>query len=378
MLKRLLADLREGTLQNKNQSLLMSVGSFVFLCFVIDGVIVLSASLDSKRPSISTGNGWLLVILGIAALILGILSLHGLNSLDPAEMPTEERRRKASDALYSRYLVGLGFFLFVDAMINMVAFAGFAASGKLNEIFPLGDGALDSKAIPEEGVLHWIATYLKTLFSGGQDRIVLTAILSLSLGMALLGALLFFAKSLWDKYEARQEIFDSNIFWAGLWFRLAEAITFTVAMFLFFRFNGYKTAITCLPMIALFLGLTVKSSENLIFGLAERLLASVTSLVQPGAAARPSTPATSPPAPPSPSGTLADFDGVVKALSGTAVRSEPRKEKFKVAFASLLTGTNFETEYATYFKDAAEAQIKERLDTRWRLKIKTIKANLGL
>lgn len=366
-------------IKNTHQAVLMSVAAFVFLCFIIDLVMVLAASLDESRPSMSRGEAWLLGLLGVGTLVLGALTLHRLDPIDPAKMPDTRQRREASDALFSRYLVGLGFFVFVDAVINMVAFAGFAHSGKLNRIFPLGDGTLDSRPISEGGIFHSMRLLFNAWVHGEQERLVLTAILALSLGMALLGALLFFAKSLWDKYESGQEIFDSNIFWAGLWFRLAEAITFTVAIFLFLRFKGYTTAISCLPMIALFLGLTVKSSENLVFGLAERLLASITSLVHPRATAT-----TAPPpqatelATASQSGTIADFEAVAQALAKPPPATPERETLFKVAFASLLADPGFKVEYGTYFKSATLPAVKDRLENRWKLKIKVIKANLKI
>jgi hypothetical protein len=103
----------------------------------------------------------------------------------------------------------------------------------------------------------------------------------LSLGMTLLGALFFFANALWYKFDQGKELFDREAFWGGLWFRLAEAIVFTIAVFLYLRFQGSESAIKYLPMIGLFIGMTVKSSEALVFGLADRLLASITSFVKP-------------------------------------------------------------------------------------------------
>jgi hypothetical protein len=225
-------------------------------------------------------------ILLLIALVAGIWTLVILKPIESGDM------RADSDATFTRYLIGIGYFLFVDAVVNMVAIAGIAHSGRLEQIFPVGDGALKSEPV-SKGAVSWLEGFLRFFgWTDSEKPTVLTVILMLSLGMALLGALLYFAKALWNKFDAQIELFDRNVFWGGLWFRLAEAIVFTIALFLFFQFRGANKTINYLPMIGLLVGLTVKSSEALIFGLAERVLASITGLIE----GRPATPA--PPAAP--------------------------------------------------------------------------------
>ena len=48
--------------------------------------------------------------------------------------------RNYNQIMYGRCLVGLGYFLLLYALLNLVAFAGFAASGHLNSLFPTGKG----------------------------------------------------------------------------------------------------------------------------------------------------------------------------------------------------------------------------------------------
>jgi hypothetical protein len=46
------------------------------------------------------------------------------------------------------------------------------------------------------------------------------------------GALFFFANTLWGKFNAKEVMFDCNVFWGGLrLLRLAEAIVLTIALF---------------------------------------------------------------------------------------------------------------------------------------------------
>lgn len=245
-------------------------------------------------------------ILLLLALAMGIQTLANLPPVQKVEdKPDATDAEKAalekvavSDVLFTRYLIGIGYFLFVDAVVNMVAFAGIASSGKLGLVFPLGNGTLkDTVAVPVAA--NWFEEILRWLnwLQHPDEPVILTVILMLSLGMAILGALFFFANALWTKFKQPDVFFDRNIFWGGLWFRLAEAIVFTIAVFLFLQFQGYQSAIKYMPMIALFIGMTVKSSEALVFGLAERLLASVAGLVQ-GPKVPPTPPPPLPIAPP--------------------------------------------------------------------------------
>lgn len=236
----------------------------------------------------------------LLSLVMGIWTLVNLPPVEKAEVDQvrsdEEKaalKREVSDKMFTRYLIGIGYFLFVDAVVNMVAFAGIAKSGQLSRIFPLGNGGFTGAATGQAApsFFEQVIQFLNWL-QHPDEPVVLMVILMLSLGMALLGALFFFANALWGKFKQPEIHFDRNVFWGGLWFRLAEAIVFTIAVFLFMQFQGSQQAIKYLPMIGLFIGMTVKSSEALIFGLAERLLASITSLVAgPKALSSPTPPA---------------------------------------------------------------------------------------
>ncbi|HYG36278.1 MAG TPA: hypothetical protein VEC99_15910, partial [Clostridia bacterium] len=245
--------------------------------------IVSTLTFDALPPALVSGQSgpyparpW--IVGGILLLIAFLAGVWTLTVLDPLKEKSEVQ--KASDTLFTRYLIGIGYFLFVDAVLNMVAFAGFARSGSMERIFPLGDGALKATDV-NQSVFTRILELKEALLGSGShtDSVVLMVILFISLGMALLGALFYFANSLWEKFNNKQVFFSRNIFWGGLWFRLAEAIVLTIAVFLFLQFQGYEKAISYLPLMGLVIGMTVKSSETLVFGLIERILSAITSFV---------------------------------------------------------------------------------------------------
>ena len=251
------------------------------------------------KPGVEAFPTWPWVIGSILLLMAVVAGLFTLLLLTPIGNHDDPRAR--SDARFTRYLVGIGYFLFVDAVVNMVAFAGIAHSGQLDRVFPVGDGSFKGGP-PGQAETTWIGQIIRLLklLQHSDEPVVLTIILMLSLGMALLGALFFFANALWEKFKKQEVFFDRNVFWGGLWFRLAEAIVFTIAVFLFLQFKGYRETIKYLPMIGLFIGMTIKSSETLVFGLAERLLASITSLVQGPPTPPPTTPPPTTPPPTTP------------------------------------------------------------------------------
>ncbi len=105
--------------------------------------------------------------------------------------------------------------------------------------------------------------------------------------MAILGALFFIANAL-RKHRSEEHRFDADWFWAGFWFRIGEAVLFTYAFFLYFWFKDTSYYIM-MPVLALFLGMFVKSGESLVFGMAQRVLAMAEAAFPPikAGAARP-------------------------------------------------------------------------------------------
>ena len=98
------------------------------------------------------------------------------------------------------------------------------------------------------------------------------------MGMAQLGALFFVTNALRRKRDTG-ETYDTRKFWGGLWYRLGEAVLFTLVFFLAFRFYGSKTGDRFLPLVALCLGMFVTTGEALVFGLVQRVLKGAIALV---------------------------------------------------------------------------------------------------
>jgi hypothetical protein len=153
-------------------------------------------------------------------------------------------------------LVGLGYIFYLDGVLNLIAFAGFAWTDVLDKVFPIG-------AAPDQ--------------HSATDGTIAAIRLIVSLGMAVLGALFFITNSLRGKRE-RIEIYDQYKFWSGTWFRLGEAVLFTVVFFLALRREATDSD-RLLPLIALLLGMFVTTGETLVFGLAQRVLHAAVALV---------------------------------------------------------------------------------------------------
>lgn len=217
---------------------------------------------------LNSSSPWFLSV----ALMAGLWTVF---TLQPK--PTEATDPKMNAEMFSSHLIGLGYFLLVDAILTVVALACLAATGQLDDVLKHGAN-LVTAATGASSNSPTVAADAVELRRGFVTQAV---ILGLSLAMAILGALFYFANSLWTKFAAKTEMFNQNVFWAGLWFRLAEAVVFTLAFFLALRFYSTADSLYLMPMIGLFVGMTVKSAEALVFGLAERTLAAATALVSP-------------------------------------------------------------------------------------------------
>lgn len=161
------------------------------------------------------------------------------------------------DDRYGYSLVGLGYTLLVVGALNIIAFSGFVAAGYIDRILPSGTMKTD----------------------GDPNAAFVMVRLMDALGMALLGALFFVTNSMRRKRD-RREPYNTSKFWGGLWYRLGEAVLFTVVFFLGLRYYASSNE-DLLPIVALFLGMFVTSGETLVFGLAQRVLRAATALVGP-------------------------------------------------------------------------------------------------
>lgn len=276
-------------------------GALLLLSLLLLGA-VLTLSLSSRYAEVApTSDATTYLLLGLAAalLLLGLWFLRqGLRSLhDPDDLKEPER----SEVLYGRHLVGIGFALLADALLNVVVVAvlirricSLQASGHFQRAHEhtndlRGD---EFNAANVHGVIEKVAAseagdILMRLFGRDPAECFLVGILLImSTLVTLLGALFFFATAMWDKMKnADRENFDPSIFWAGLWFRIGEAVVFNLVFFFLLRVYAPDSYLL-LPLVSLLVGMFLKSGEQLVSSLAHRVFAAFSALLPVEAAPR--------------------------------------------------------------------------------------------
>jgi hypothetical protein len=220
-----------------------------------------------------------------------------------------------SDAVrYNRHLVGIGYTLVLLALLNFVALAGFAKIDQLAKVLAVNFDDENSTA-DKSGNAG------KPVDAAKPAPVHRLIFMLIAPGFAALGALFFLANSMRSKLEPfnaaaeqegpgggvttittiektdvagappatgsktevvkRLEHFDSAQFWGGLWFRMGEALLFTLVVFLFVVGSTLgKTTGAWLLLLSLLLGMFVKTGESLVSGLADKLFAAVKAIVK--------------------------------------------------------------------------------------------------
>lgn len=100
--------------------------------------------------------------------------------------------------------------------------------------------------------------------------------------------------------QPRSEQFDVHAFWSGACFRVGEAVLFTFAFFWLIWTSDRRTEIIWLPVLALFVGMFVKTGEAVIFRLGMRVLSAIESLLPAVSTTSRNPPEPATPAPPNP------------------------------------------------------------------------------
>jgi hypothetical protein len=222
------------------------------------------------------------VLIGIAgiAMFWWAISRRGLPvQLGALEVIADDKPEpERSTELYGIYLVGIGFALLVQALACSMVFAAIAWSmGHL----PDGTQIQVPTALQKSGAASGAAASgLANLFGRDpDDSFVILGLLNLSTLVATLGAMFFFANSLYMKMKLpERETFDRRLFWGGLWFRIAEALLFNLVFFLVLRYYAPDRYLL-LPLVSLMVGMFLKAGESLVSGVATRVFASIQALV---------------------------------------------------------------------------------------------------
>jgi hypothetical protein len=205
-------------------------------------------------------------LLGVAAAIMG---WAGANKIDvPVRLSEAER----STRLYGAHLVGVGYVLVIGAILVSLMFSSIAWS--------VSQKPLDTGATQELQKVFTDSTGFDGLFGSTlNEAVFIFAMFVWSTLLAVLGSLMFFANSLWAKVkDPSRPPFDARLFWAGLWFRIGEALVFNLVFFLVFRYN-MPSQYLLLPLVSLLVGIFLKSGETLVSGIAERIFAALKALV---------------------------------------------------------------------------------------------------
>jgi hypothetical protein len=215
----------------------------------------------------------------------------------------------SSWTLFSWHRIGLGYVLFVLAFVGSFALVGLLLRGA----FPASASNLQMFAGTPE-ILAWLSNPLDALrrvtLLNGMRRASYAAGISLFIGLCLsmVGSLLWiairmekkaddatseYAASTRDSAGIRTEAFDPARFFGGLWLRLAQALLYTLGIFLLIWTWAPTAPATAagppagfpmhLPWIAVygfFIGVSVKAFETLFTSFGERLAQAAEALLK--------------------------------------------------------------------------------------------------
>jgi hypothetical protein len=79
-----------------------------------------------------------------------------------------------------------------------------------------------------------------------------------------------------------EEPFDTHAFWSGAFFRIGEAVLFTFAFFWLIWTSASTELLVWLPVLALFVGMFVKTGETIVFRLGLRILSATEAFLPAG------------------------------------------------------------------------------------------------
>ena len=102
--------------------------------------------------------------------------------------------------------------------------------------------------------------------------------------LAIFGSLLYIYQRIHEKRQAANEPFHRDLFFGGLWFRMGQAVLYTILLFLVMRSElGAPTGFTesMMPLLALLIGMYVKTAETVFRAFGLRVLQVLQVLVPP-------------------------------------------------------------------------------------------------
>lgn len=239
---------------------LLSVGGIV-VTFIFCYQILKHGCVDDKDVHLAVGS---------TIIATGMVFMWRASCLAPALTCDADR--------FARCRCGLAYALFLCGLLNMTAFVALEQAEMLGALFPRADRLSEGV-----GLLSWW-TYEKPWCNPMAGRLMLAT------GLACFGTLFFLYRSISNmEFKVRMnhpdaQPFSATEFWAGTWFRIGEAILFTVVIaLLLYSYRGEQGELPVsehlLPFVALFIGMFVKSAERLMEGMSVRVFAMVKALV---------------------------------------------------------------------------------------------------
>jgi len=216
-------------------------------------VWTLVQSINFPGDNVYQAGGMKRSIVGGSGLALTLAGLVGFAASWAFMVAKEDRFLRDSvernRTLFGRALVGLGFALLCVAVGNAVSIITLSYRNRVTEVL--------------------YTRYDENQLMEGDDTAI---ILSLSFSFALLGALFFFCTSIWKKIKQDPvERYDNRLFWAGLWFRLGEALIFSLVIFLVLVYAKQANIGIALLVISLLMGMFLKAGEATMQGLSARV-----------------------------------------------------------------------------------------------------------
>ena len=272
----------------------LSLGLFALLGSLALGFWAVPTWLGIS-PFINSATALWLGVGAAASLVSGILFCLWLTG--SLGQPLTLAKPPNSTELFGRHLVGLGFAFVLDAIFCIVLMTALSLASCRIAVPPLGatSSSLSSNTINTNALGSAVSGQpasttrgaFASLFGADPTGGRFAAVLFLTSSMvAILGALFFLSNSIWEKMgDQSNEDFDANLFWAGLWFRLGEALSFNLVLFLLILtidFNAPEDAgslLIWLPLMSLLVGMFLKPGEKMVFGIAERMFAAFSALV---------------------------------------------------------------------------------------------------
>lgn len=229
-----------------------------------------------------------------ALLVILALIIAGLTRSSDTTAPEKDASERVDG--YNQALVGLGFALVLLGVLNFVALAGFAAIGEMDLILqskqPMNPDIPPATGAPEIPKNDCVSGNDEPLEAEDVQSMVRLFLLP---GFALLGSLFFVAGSVRRKREELVKrladensgsgdhdktdlgITDYNSAWlfAGLWYRMGEAVLFALVIFLFVQSGFIEIKAehdkVWVLLMALLMGMFIKPAEHMINGIALKL-----------------------------------------------------------------------------------------------------------